>query len=160
MQLQEILRLVADGLTAQQIASPALNPFLRPIVRGKLAPSPYCTADAGIEPAGLGVAAAAGSMGAESVAAVDEGAAIDKNAAHAATAKPRAAGMTINTAASDGACAIGKAAAAASSMHGHHAGIAPPCDGFHTPYLCRMRLRPPVSCPHQLQVRCLHPANT
>ena len=38
-QMNEILRLVAEGHTAEEIADPALNPFLRPLVRGKLAPS-------------------------------------------------------------------------------------------------------------------------
>ena len=90
--MQEILRLVVAGHTTEQIAAPALNPFMRQIVRGKLAPPPSCTA----ADEGPGVNAAAfGGTGAATAAAGDDGAATNKDAAHQATTNPRAAGTAV-----------------------------------------------------------------
>ena len=56
-QMQEVLRLVADGHAAEEVAAPALNPFLRHLVRGKLAPPASLTTPAVIGTANDGFSA-------------------------------------------------------------------------------------------------------
>ena len=117
LHMQEILRLVVAGHTAEQIAAPAFNPFMRPVVNGKLAPPPSAAVPAVVADAHLSVdtAAAMASAGGGTVAA-------NKGSADAATTGTLgAAGQKRPS--SDSANAVVKTVAAAPAMHGGSLGL-------------------------------------
>ena len=107
MQMQEILRLVMIGHTAEEIAAPALNPFMRPIVYGKLATTPSpdpAAAAAAFGTSGHGLNAAAG--GVPSMEATDAAAAAPTSAAHAVAVNPIPTSTAIQQAGSSSVAAM------------------------------------------------------
>ena len=95
MQTQEILRLVVAGHTDEEIAAPALNPFMRPVVRGKLAPPPSA-ADPAVAAATAG-ACLGFDMAAATVAAGEGAIAANKDTAYATAGMLGEAGPAPNT---------------------------------------------------------------
>ncbi len=117
LQTQEILRLVVTGHTAEQIAAPALNPFMRPVVNGKLAPPRSAAVPAVIADARLSVNMAA------TAAAGDGTVAANKSSADAATGTLGAAGPAQEHPSSNNANIAAKTAAAAPAMHSDSSGL-------------------------------------
>jgi len=118
---QEILRLVVAGHTAEQSAAPALNPFMRPVVNGKLAP-PRSAAVSLVAAASAG--ARLGTDRAAATAAAGNGAfAANKGSAEAAAGTLGAAGLAQKHPLSDDVNAVSHSAAAAPAMHGGSLGL-------------------------------------
>ena len=120
LQSQEILRLVLAGHTAEEIAAPALNPYMRPVIDSKLAPPPSAAMPAGVT-AAAGARVSADSAAA--VAAAGDGTAANTGPADAAIGILAAAGPAQKHPPSDIIEAVAKTAAATSSVHGGSPGL-------------------------------------